>query len=212
MRKTLQAMLMAAVVAVPASAQDYPNHFDPTATRAPGMQLLIWDSSIVVVEHNALGDSVGVSRGDFVAMSLETLLAGLVDFPDMIPRYVALGDWVSGDPAPVFDSTAMLAGNSEVGDRAAFQAPTADSTAERVWVAIALPSSVTSPYIATGVAGPTGVVTNTGFNQAAGFAPQAGTVVIGGQSYTIWVTRGAHRAERYIASEVWFFFSPPMQG
>ena len=59
-----------------ATAQDWPAQFDPTTDRESGMRMLVWDPAI------------NENEGGYVVISFDNLLAGLVDFPDMLTRYV----------------------------------------------------------------------------------------------------------------------------
>ena len=68
---------------MPASAQDFDVlTFGEVDERVSGMEIMVF----------------GPEQGDYVTITLATLLDGLVDFPDTYIRYSGLIEWVPGTP------------------------------------------------------------------------------------------------------------------
>ena len=74
-------LLALGVVCAPAGAQDWHDDFDPPESREGGMLLLVWDPTKEVTTFDQNTNQSVTTMGDYVVISFEALLSGLVRFP-----------------------------------------------------------------------------------------------------------------------------------
>ena len=168
--KTLFALLLFCVMAIPAAGQDYNARLVKQRTA---------DMVIQVFDPEALE---GV--GEFRTIRFSDLLAGAVRFPDSYVRYVFTLEWTGS--TPTVGATEIQGGT--VGDEGSIkiQFPNPPAGAMLVAVGFAIPVAAGLPtYSAIGVV-------NSGLNGIFNFAQQTGAVdlTIDGEivAYNVWVT------------------------
>ena len=181
MRKILVALvLLAALVApaAPAEAQDWFEIFDSLTEpdREAGMRLKVWDPTVE--------DDLGNTVGGYVVLRLETLLAGLVTFPDTYTRYVFQLEWPGS--TPTVDATDIQGGTASAAGALAIQFPAPPAGAALVAIGFAVPEDADAPtYTAIGTA-------NSGLNGIHNYAQQSGTIdlTVNGAvlAYDVWVS------------------------
>ena len=120
--------------------------------------------------------------GDFTVISLADLLAGLVRFPDNHRRYVAVRDNPGEVVAPEFVAADFTMANSVVGWGTGLDVPAYTGTEQQVFVAIALPSSISPPAFLNMQ------TVNDGDNSASLLVPQAATVDLDGITCNVYTT------------------------
>ena len=179
--------LLAALLAAPASAQDWERFYPEAGELRPEMLALLLDPS--------------TPRGQerrYVWVSLLDLLPGY-EFPDTHTRYVAVKAALSPTPVddespPTFTAPDFLAGASGVGTAVGIERPAAPENA-RIWIAAAVPSAVGLDYLAVGPANR--------FNGVGSLYALQGAVQIGGVAHDVW----AQTAPSYAVGSEYVFFA-----
>ena len=175
---------MLAATVPPVEAQDWSEYFDRVGRRAD-MRILVYDPDRMIQDPNGAidpntGDVMMLPRPGYVSLTLQTLLDGLVTFPDTLIRYAGLIEWVDGTPtltAADFDTAIAGAPGSKV-----IQLPPTPIGASLVRIIFAIPVDADDPeFIAAGPG-------NSGLNSVAGYAKQDTTVMLGSPAvaYNAW--------------------------
>ena len=163
MKRICTALLLTAF-AVPAAAQDWERVFSTVEAGEGAYKVLMLDPS-----------EPRTSTDRYKLVSLADFMAPVYTFPDAATRYVALK---AAATRPTFTAAEMAAGGTSSGLMTA--APIPRPTATGVWVAVAVPANRPLTYAAIGTA-------DRRTDRTGAFVPQAGTVTLGGASYTVWV-------------------------
>ena len=154
---------------MPASAQDFEVlTFGAADERVAGMEVMVFDPE----------------QGDYVTITLATLLDGIVDFPDELSRCVALRAYDANDPDRPDDFAASdfsgTHGLCRDGNSVGMPFPSV-IPAGSLWISVAVPGTVGLPYISDGVV-------NFNENGAHFLTQQAGTITLdtGQTGYQVW--------------------------
>ena len=168
--------ILAALVAAPASAQDWERFYPEAGELRPEMLALLLDPAVPRGRE-----------GRYVWVTLRHLLPDY-EFPDRRTRYIAVKAALSptpvdGESAPTFTAADFLAGASGVGVATGIERPAAPDGAARIWIAAAVPSAVGLDYLAVGAANR--------FNGVDSLYAFQGVVQIDGVAHDAWAQTGA---------------------
>ena len=164
MNRLILGVLATAIVASPASAQDWERIFG-TDSAPPA------DFSVLM-----LNPGVGRDSPDrYKIVSLADLVAPFYTFPDSLTRYVAVK---TGSHRPTFTAADMRAGNTSPALLKSARIPRPSQASG--WVAVAVPLNRPLTYAAMGDR-------TVRHDRTGDFVRQAGTITLGGTAYTVWV-------------------------
>ena len=168
MKRLLTALVVVLAFAVPVSAQQAPSDFPPV----PGGR------------HAEVMLSVSFG-GITYSIDLETLLAGLVTFPDTLTRYVFQITWPGATPISVSATQIQGGSVSDPPGNLAIPYPPAPAMATSVSVGFAVPASVVAEttYASAGSS-------NSGFNFIGGYVRLPDVILMVGIetiNYAVWV-------------------------
>ena len=196
-------MALVAVLAfsIPADAQQHFGDYSTITDRAEDLIVLIEDPDGGGVDLS--GNPIPTYR----RIKVSDLLDGLVDFPDMLTRYVVLKAPLADMPTtpPMFSGADVAGGSVSTGSLVGV-APPATTVTGQVWVAVAVPHDTRLPYVSLSSA------LNTGDNSAGFFSLQAGgpvTAMVGSETVEVdvWVfSAGTHQV--FLLPFVRVYFSP----
>ena len=164
MKRLALALTVTLGLAAPAAAQQEWSDYDFQTARESGYALLLYNEA----------------TGEYQRITLETLLAGLVEFPDGLRRYVALKE----SAQPTFTGAELAAGTTVESQLTGLAFPTVTGMPTALWVGIGVEQPGT---LASGVW--YGSQPNQAFNNAEAFTAQATTVTIAGDTYNVFVSR-----------------------
>ena len=166
MKRLVIALVIALGLAGPVAAQQEWSDYDFQTSREAGYALLLYNEA----------------TGEYQRITLETLLAGLAEFPDGLRRYVALRE---NPTRPTFTAAEFSAGATVTGQLTGLAFPTVTGMPTALWLGVA----VEEPGDLGGGVW-FGTTPNEGFNNVTAFVAQA-DVTISGTTYNAFVLQSA---------------------
>lgn len=196
MRRIVSAFVLALAFAAPAAAQDWVDDLFPATSTLMG------DFRVLV---NVPDPAAPDDPGEYHIVTLRTLLAGLVEFPDNLRRYIAVKPFTAGETEPptAFEQADFTgAGDrSTVGVSQTEGIPLPPLTRMMpFWLAVAVPEEAGINYYSVGQS-------NTGFNVLRNLTMTATAMLDDGSGtdeYEIWTAGGSFFA---IPADIYVFFS-----